>query len=137
MGFAIGFGSTERDFEEAERRAFEEYVSNRYNDLGCEYITDELAKDVADWLKRRQQRFSDDADGYKHAINFPDRYSYFFARVIHGASDIIALYEFMHINRRHALSPDGWALLQNRRLFDMQSYDIRKSKTPKINMDAA
>lgn len=124
MSIAIGFGSTEQEFEEAERKAFEEYVSRRYLEMECRYITDELVEDVAKWLKERADGYHDKAAQYKASDEYPARYSYYWPHLIWGATDIIARISFHHINRRHALSPDGWGLMVTKRLFDIQSLDI-------------
>ena len=72
----------------------------------------------------RGEEFRAKADEYKSASTYPDRYSYYWVTVVHGASDIVALFNFTHVNRRHALSPDGWAAMMNKRTFDVQSYDL-------------
>ena len=125
----IGFGSTEQAFEDEERKAFELYVAERYSSLGCQYITDELVADVSKWLADRAAASQAKGDEYKTAKDFPSRYTYFWARVIAGPSDIIAKISFHHINRRHAFSPDGWALMQTKRLFGVDSIDLDMRKT--------
>lgn len=124
----IGFGSTEQAFEDGEQKAFEQYVAERYTEMGCQYITDELVAEVSKWLADREAGYRAKADEYKTATEFPSRYSYYWARVISGPSDIIAKISFHHINRRHAFSPDGWALMQTKRLFGVDSIDLDMRK---------
>lgn len=124
----IGFGSTEQAFEDAEQKAFEQYVADRYSAMGCQYITEELVADVSKWLADRAAAYQAKGEEYKAATDFPPRYSYYWARVISGPSDIIAKISFHHINRRHAFSPDGWALMQTKRLFGVDSIDLDMRK---------
>ena len=51
------------------------------------------------------------------AATSPDRYSTFWASIIptFGWTDdeqsFVAIFHFLHINRRHAMSPDGWGCM--------------------------
>lgn len=127
MNIVIGFGSTEQAFEEGERKAFEGYVAQRFNELGCDYITEELARDVEVWLDARAAEFKARGDEYKTAADYPERYTYYWVSLIRSASTLVAKFSFHHINRRHALSPDGWALMVNKRLFDVDATDLRRT----------
>jgi hypothetical protein len=127
MTFAIGFGSIEQAFEDAERKAFEDYVTDRYAEMGCEYFTTELEQDVKEWLNKRAEQFQKAAESYKTSAIFPDRYSYYYPRIIGDGSDMIAKIKFHHINRRHGMSPDGWALMQSKRLFDVNAHEIERA----------
>lgn len=126
MNMIIGFGSTETAFENAEEAAFKEYVESRLAESDPGYFSHELAKDVETWLAGRAADYRVQADEYKTSATFPDRYSYFYPRLIHTASDLIVRVTFHHVNRRHGLSPDGWALMATKRLFDIEYSDLRK-----------
>mgnify|MGYP006383564061 CR=1 FL=1 len=54
----------------------------------------------------------------------PDRYSYFWA-IHHAIYEGKSIVEFTmhHINRRHAFSPDGWALLVTRWVLMVDPHD--------------
>jgi hypothetical protein len=129
VNMIIGFGSTETAFENAEEAAFKEYVAQRYAELNEQYISDELAKDVEAWFRERADAYKAKADEYKTSATFPDRYSYIWPRVIHSASDIFVRITFHHVNRRHAMSPGGWALMATKRLFDVEAYDLERALT--------
>lgn len=125
-GFALGFGSIEQDFEASEEAAIREFVTDRFNALGLDYITPEFAKEVRAWVQKRADGLHADADRYKTAATFPDRYSHYWPTVIDDASHIVVILSMHHVNRRHAMSPDGWALLQREPVFVIKSYRIEK-----------
>jgi len=125
MGLVIGFGSAEKAFEEAEEFAIREFVASSYKEMGCEYITPELTRRVDDWCKERAQRYQQKADEYRDAADHPDRYSRYWATVLDNASHIVVILTFHHINRRHALSPDGWGMMEAERLVHIRSSDFR------------
>lgn len=122
----VGFGSTEKAFEEAEREAFESFVRERFNALKLDYFTTEFQKEVEEWVEARAKAYQEQADQYKKADTFPDRYSSYWASVVSSGSHIVAILSFHHINRRHAWSPDGWALLQSKRVFHMDTWEARE-----------
>jgi hypothetical protein len=47
----------------------------------------------------------------------------------------LAVVKFMHVNRRHALSPDGWALMQSERIFKVRHMDL--PRTPQDTIGAS
>lgn len=112
MGIVLGFGSTEKGFEEAEISDFRAFCEAEYHRQNCEYVTDELAAACEKWLDARAADYRRDADKFRKAEDYPGRYSYFWPTVLHDASHIVAIFRFSHINRRHALSSDGWAMMQ-------------------------
>lgn len=117
MGFAIGFGSIEVERERAEREAIEEYIKQACAERGEHYVSHELAENVSQWLSVRAKASRMESDSYKDAESFPDRYSSFYSDTAHNASRIFVRISWSHINRRHGLSPDGWAMLQNEQVF--------------------
>ena len=118
----IGFGSAESAFENDEERAIVAYVREAYARLGCDYVTPELEKDVRDWVSMRATEYRQKDADYKTALEFPDRYSSYWTRVITGASDVFVVMSFVHTNRRHGMSPDGWACLQTKRIVHIDDF---------------
>lgn len=121
MAFAIGFGSIEQDFERAEEEAISEYAARRYAELNLDYFTDEFVDDVSKWLNDRAKAYQDTSAVYKSSSDFPDRYSYYWSSVVADASHLVAILSVHHINRRHAMSPDGWALMQTEKLVHLKA----------------
>ncbi len=113
MNLMIGFGRTEEDFEQAEITAFKEFAEDRLH--GEPYVTPEALKEITDWAENRGKEFREKSDAYREADKFPSRYSYFYPHVMSSASYVAVILKFSHINRRHAMSPDGWAMLSSER----------------------
>jgi len=111
MTFALGFGTTESAFEAAEIATFKELCASEYRRLNCSYVTDDLAESCSRNLLKRGLKYRNESDANKTSETHPERYSYFWETVLSDASHIVAIFRFSHINRRHALSPDGWAML--------------------------
>ena len=116
MSLTIGFGSTEQDFEEAEIEAFKEHCRTEYLRRGVSYISDEMAGAVEEWVRERATKLLERYDGYRNSDDYPSRYSIYYISVLTDASHVVAIYRFSHINRRHALSPDGWAIMNTERV---------------------
>lgn len=112
----LGFGSIEKEFENAEERAFIEFCDEAKSDAD-RYVTDELVASVTDFIKKRELELDKKYRAYRSAEHFPDRYSTFHSRIANTASDIVVIVNFMHINRKHSLSPDGWAAMTSKRIF--------------------
>lgn len=75
-------------------------------------------------------------DEYKHAEKYPDRYTYYFASVVSDASHLVFIITFHHINRRHALSPDGWGMMRTERVFYVgtkEAGSLRKHEVAEYN----
>lgn len=109
MGFVLGFGSTEDGHEKNEGEVLKEAIKEQFP--APEFISDEMALFAENFLKERSLKAKEKAEFYKTAPEFPDRYSTFWFSVLHNANYIVAIYNFMHYNRRHPMSPDGWACL--------------------------
>lgn len=108
MSVVLGFGSTERDFIENERREIKRFALTL---MRHDYFRDDDAAEIKDWLNDRAKELRDDAEKWSDSDDHPDRYSYYWPRIVYSASDIIVILRVHHINRRHALSPDGWGLM--------------------------
>ena len=127
MNFVIGFGKTETDFERQEIEAFEEYARSRFVGRGEGYITSQYVEDVNVWMDERAKACRDQASKHDKAADPPSRYSYYYPHIASSASAIVAIFKFSHINRRHAMSPDGWALMLNERVTHLWSYDMERN----------
>lgn len=110
MAVIIGFGSTEEQFVRDEERLIREHLSKRAPELAPLYNTDELIADLRSFLQGRADELHKLSATYKKASDYPERYSEYWPTVISDASHIVVILRLHHINRRHALSPDGWAL---------------------------
>jgi hypothetical protein len=122
--FILGFGSTEQAFEDAEEKAIREHIETRYAALGLSYFTDEFVAEIREWLNERAAAYRARADEYKSAEEYPDRYSSYYPTILDDASHIAVILRAIHINRRHALSPDGWAAMRTRPVFVFDNLDM-------------
>jgi hypothetical protein len=127
MNMMIGFGSTEEAFEAAEEKAFEEFVADCAREHCPDYFTKEFHEIVSAWLADRAQAFKTVAEAHDKAENAPSRYSYYYPYLMDDANYALAVVKFMHVNRRHALSPDGWALMQSERIFKVRHMDLPRT----------
>lgn len=124
----IGFGSTEADVRRTFEEEFRAFVAKRYTECRCEYFTNELVEEARQWLSDAARELEAEAARYKTAENFPERYSTIYPRLLEDASTMAVIVKFHHINRRHALSPDGWALMVVEHVFAVHSLDMPRSK---------
>jgi len=121
----IGFGKTETDFENALEEKLFEIVEKEYDcehDMFSDGFIERMKKAVNGWAKESQ----DKADEYKTAENYPSRYTQFWAYTLGDCNYCVFVITFHHINRRHGLSPDGWALMRTEKAFAVSVQDIRK-----------
>ncbi len=100
MSVVLGFGQN-------ETVAAEQIVAE---------IIEAVKSEGLDSVKRIEAEYKEQAEKYDAMSreDAPERYSYFYA---YTDRRIVRLTLF-HINRRHALSPDGWALLQTKTIID-------------------
>lgn len=128
MGFALGFGKTEEDFVKSEENIILDYATQLWEPGS--YVSEELARDVQKFVNERGEAYRDAAEEYKTAEDHPDRYSSYYATVLNDASHLAVILRCLHINRRHPLSPDGWACLSNSHIFYITSWELsgRKEK---------
>jgi hypothetical protein len=117
MNILVGFGKTETDFEQRECDFVEDFLRERTASTDYNMNTDEVVAGLKAALGERAEEFKNKDDAYKTAPNYPERYSYYWYRVVHDIHDLCVIFDFHHINRRHALSKDGWALWPNRRVY--------------------
>lgn len=123
----IGFGSTEANYEEHVESLLWAKARELRAQSDCSYgFSDEVIaklKSFADGIAVESRHVS---DSYKTAENYPDRYSDFHAYVLGDCNYIAVILSFMHINRRHAFSPDGWASMQNKRTVVIDEWEANR-----------
>jgi hypothetical protein len=121
MNIVLGFGSTETEFEEQERKFVEDYLeANKHKEEDTtDWYTfkDECVEGLKKALKERSDEYRRQSDEYKTATDYPERYSYYYFTILHNWSYVAVIFKFGHINRRHALSPDGWAAMWTEPVF--------------------
>lgn len=106
----LGFGSQEQEREKVEGEFVDAFVRDHKGDDG--YITDRLVEELKFALNEHALEAQTLANQYKTG-DHPPRYSTFWFSILHDASNVVVIFRFMHINRQHAMSPDGWAALSN------------------------
>ncbi len=112
MNMVFGFGSTEQAVMHDERVDTEAWVFERSQEAEFPgYFLDELVAELTAYLEQRAANSRDVSDGYKDASDYPDRYSSHHVSVLHDASHIIVIRDFIHINRKHPMSADGWGMM--------------------------
>ena len=110
MNLILGFGKTEDD---TARKILKECYDAIGKDRG------KPAKDVVAAVQEVYKK-QDDEYGEKPASEVPERYSYFWA----SESGKYFRFDFHHINRRHPMSSDGWALLKSTWILDVTTGGI-------------
>jgi hypothetical protein len=124
VNIVLGFGSTEQEFVKGEEDAIRAFISKRFAAIGLSYFTDAVVADLRRWLSARADELHKLSATYKSGAEFPDRYSYYWPTVLDDASHIVVILKVHHINRRHALSPDGWALMREQPMFLFEALDM-------------
>lgn len=117
MNIILGFGDTEKRYEEKLEGIIRDYVAEQYSAGDYCYFTDSFRDDVVTWINSLSHGSRSLGDEYKNAEKYPDRYTYYFASVVSDASHLVFIIKFHHINRRHAMSSDGWACMVSERVF--------------------
>lgn len=128
MTFVLGFGSTEQEFERQEETAIREYIEERYVALGLDYFTDVFVKEITAWVKARGEAYKARDAEYKTAADYPSRYSSYWSSVLSDASHIVVILSVFHTNRRHAMSPDGWACMITKPVFLFENLDMPRAE---------
>ena len=117
MSFILGFGQSEID---TAKSIIKECYDAIINDM-------ENAKEIIDSIKKK---YKDQSDKYGEMKKYdaPERYSTFWANIMPIKYDMyfVCHFSFTHINRRHALSPDGWACLQTKWILFLSELDDMK-----------
>lgn len=125
MSIILGFGKTEQQVEaELESRIFN-HIAFEYAEQKLDYFTDEFKAEMCAWIDKQGIMSREQGDEYKASKEPPERYTYFYPRLIGDASYLVAIVKFHHINRRHPYSPDGWALMMNTKLFLIDNWEVQ------------
>ena len=103
-----------------------EFIEAEFLSHKPDYITDWFVESIHEWVSARGQSLSDQADKYRSAENYPTRYSYYWADVTQSASNIVVILRISHINRRHALSNDGWAMMTQKVFIHFNINDAKR-----------
>jgi len=128
MNFIIGFGSTEKNLEDAIEREITEWIFDLYSSSDDKYFTDDLAKSVHNHIDKIAIESREESEKHKDATDYPSRYSSFYHTVLHDCNYMAIILRFSHINRRHAMSPDGWAMMQNQRVFIIEEWEAGRKR---------
>ena len=125
MTIVLGFGSTEKDFERQEFAFVDEFIKEKVKIVSFSEFcfSKNFYKDLCKALKARKEHYDKLDKEYHDSTEYPNRYSTYYFYVVYDVSDLCVIFKFHHINRRHALSPDGWALLQTKDIFHADIYD--------------
>ena len=95
----LGFGTSEID---TARNILKECYA------AIEKDRSKPAKDIVAEVQTAHKKQCDEYDG-KERSESPERYSYFWA----SESGEYFRFDFHHINRRHPMSNDGWAMMKS------------------------
>jgi hypothetical protein len=127
----LGFGKTETDFEQQECDFVEQFIKNKSVAFtGSKYdfnFSGELVTELKSKLKERQEHYDKLSEQYETATDYPERYTtYDFNILTDKFRDLCVIFRFSHINRKHPISPDGWALLETKRVYHADIWDFRR-----------
>lgn len=123
----IGFGQIENEYRTEFFKQIENFIIEQLaqgNNGG--YFSSEIIGAVKLFVSELDIEARQQSKDYKTATSYPDRYSDQYSKVLGDGGDIAVIVDFSHINRRHALSPDGWAMLQVKETQSFDSYDLSK-----------
>lgn len=124
----IGFGSTEKEVEARLQREIISLVESECRKAKMDYFTDDFIGHIKQCVDTLAKESRAKSDSYKDAKTFPDRYSGFWVYTLGDCNHIAFIVTFHHINRRHGLSPDGWALLESEVVFQVSHLDMPKAE---------
>ena len=111
----IGFGKVEDVYEEQVAEHFRRAAIKAMRE-GPGYIDDATENRLRKWLDTEGAESRKLADAHDIAASPPDRYTSWYGSLASYPSGVVAILRFHHIMRKHALSPDGWAGMTNKRL---------------------
>lgn len=124
----IGFGSTEKNFEDELEEKIRKHVIDEHVKESHQYFSEDFLIRMRNEINTLSADSLKTGEKYKIATDYPDRYSYFWGNVLSDACCIVFILTFHHINRRHAFSSDGWAMMKNERVFYVHSYNDCETK---------
>ena len=110
----VGFAYYEECFENKEESFIRDFGKDA---LSERFMTtsDNLISELNSAISKRSEEYHRLADSYKIASDYPDRYSSYYFRILYDSTNICVCFRFSHINRRHAMAPDGWAMMGTRK----------------------
>ncbi|HBY57573.1 MAG: hypothetical protein XE08_0832 [Parcubacteria bacterium 32_520] len=114
MNIILGFGKTEKDFEKQEMDFVNDYLEEHRPQIG--YFNDEYIGKLKKEIEKREKYYKELDEKYQNDKNYPERYSYFNFTILNDIRNIVIIFDFWHTNRNHPFSPDGWALLRQKRI---------------------
>jgi len=119
----LGFGKTEVEREQQIANEITAKFCEMYDKSKCTYFTDALVKDFRKWLEKYTEKFHQQANIYKKLSTneVPQRYSYFWTWITNDATSAYIRLKFHHINRQHALSPDGWGMWERKVIIHIEN----------------
>lgn len=126
MGIILGFGSQEKEFEKQQHDFVHHFIveeSKKSTDFG---FTKELVQKLTALLEKKEEPYDRANHCNKTAEHPPERYATFHFSIIYSWETLCVAFRFIHINRRHPLSPDGWASLQTKSYFCADVWDYRE-----------
>ena len=133
MNIILGFGETEKRHEETLEKQMRDHVADEFAKESECYFSGEFVKKTKEWASELAKQSQEVADEYRHALDYPSRYSSFYCHTLGDANHIVFIISFHHINRRHALSPDGWGMLASKRVFDVYVLDAERAKKAEVS----
>lgn len=122
MNIVLGFGVTEKQFEENLEDFLLDYVTKEYSASKQVYFENEFVARVETWAKNLALNSQEKAREYKTSADYPDRYTSYWISVVSSASYIVFIVTFHHVNRRHAMSPDGWGIMATKKAFFIDTW---------------
>lgn len=131
MNITLGFGDTEKRFENKLENHFRDYVVEKYNEENLGYFTEDFCKRMAKWADEQAKESQEIDASYKKAETYPDRYSQFWVSTVWDASNLVFVVSLIHTNRRHALSPDGWGAMTSDLCFCVKTWDAERIRSNK------
>ena len=131
MSFILGFGKAEEDFERQEFDFVRDFVTKKVENFkGLEYeftFNAELVSELKASLSEREREYRRLDKEYKVSETYPDRYSRYWFNIVYDACDLCVVFHFFHTNRKHWLSPDGWAALTADKVCHINGQSIRRA----------
>lgn len=119
MNLILGFGKNEEDFEEGERKFVDEFLREKMKGLTemDKIFSDDIVAELKETLKLRAEEYKRLDKSYKDAIDYPERYSTYSFNILNDVCEMAIIFRFIHTNRRHPMSPDGWACIREKKVF--------------------
>jgi hypothetical protein len=124
----LGFGSTETEVEQREGQWVTELLKEELSTAPAlrEFFHNQTIDLLRGKLKDRSESLKAEAETYRTATSFPDRYSTYWFSILHDACNVVVIFRFSHYNRRHPFSPDGWAMWQHVYLHYVDLDDVKE-----------